>query len=63
MSEEKKKITVRCIVSEQDGRVVEVIEQAMPRKELTVALRRTHFNSRFVAALESGRRVIFEERK
>jgi hypothetical protein len=57
-----KRLVVRCAVYDSD-KLVEVIEQSMPPRELAVALRRAHFNSRFVAAMESEYKVIFTSKK
>lgn len=56
------RLVLRCSVYDGD-RPVEIKEQVMTRSELPVALRRVHFNTSFVAAIENGYRIVFEQRE
>ena len=55
------RIIVRCIVYDAE-RVVELIEQPVPRDQLRVAFLRQHFNSRLIHGMDKGYRVVFESR-
>ena len=52
---------IRCAVYDGD-KLVEMIEQAVVETELPVVLRRVHFQWRFIEAMTSGKRVVFESR-
>lgn len=57
-----RRIVVRCVVYDGE-RLIEVKEQEMPNVQLRVALRRAHFNSSFVEAMERGYTIAFESKE